>query len=206
MVEKNTPAAETGDTDSGAEESRISDESKNTGQDKFDKGVDVGFAKGAKKAKREVFDALGTEDVDAIKSALEFQSEFEEKNKSAAERLDGLKNENKDLKKALKTFQERDKVEAEGVFEKLSETQQVSIKEAGLPLEKMVPVMLQMIDSESRTSKQVGTPVSPHTPDEDSPDRIVPLKQFGANPEYLKDKNSYIAKKVAEINRRHEND
>jgi hypothetical protein len=178
-----------------------SDEKKNTGmnQETFDKGVDVGFAKGANKAKKELLESLGIDDLENAKQALEFKKEHEESQKSATEQLETLKTQNKELLEGLKEYKSRDTHEAEAIFETLTEEQQASIKEANLPLERMIPIMKTLLANTPATKKDIGTPFSPDASNENS--TVMGIKRFGADPEYLKDKQAFIQRKLEQVNR-----
>ena len=204
-MNQTTEKPEARDTASDADKSRVSDGNK-TGinQIDFDKGVDVGFAKGATKAKKELFAELGTEDVDVIKSALAFVREHEENQKSAAERLEGLKSENEQLKTSLKEYQERENTEAQALFEKLTEEQQASIKAAGLPLGRLTGVMKTMMEGTKTPSKSVGTPFQPSASDNQDSGTLKFTKHFGLDPEYRKNPQAYIQKRIAEFEAKNE--
>lgn len=179
------------------------DGSLNTGLDQtsFNKGIDVGFAKGANKATKELFEKVGLDDIEAIKVAVSFKKEYEESQKTAAEQLNLFKDENKELKKQLKSFQDQIKLEAETLFQQLSEEQQTSIKAASIPIEKMVPVIKTLLESKPPVKNTIGTPFSPKAPDNTKPS-LSKLTRTGVNPEYRQDKDAYIQKKLEDFHRK----
>lgn len=71
----------------GQENTSTQEDGKNVNQELINKGVDIGFAKGAEKAKTELLSELGVENLDDIKAVLQAQKESEDAQKSELEKL-----------------------------------------------------------------------------------------------------------------------
>jgi hypothetical protein len=68
-------------TQTGGENPKVNE------QDLINKGVDIGFAKGAEKAKAELLSSLGVDNIDSLKSIIEERKAAEEASKTELDRL-----------------------------------------------------------------------------------------------------------------------
>lgn len=150
--------------------SQDSDGNKNTdtgNQGLFDKGVDVGFARGAKKATKEMIQSLGVNNVEELKEILDSHKERKESEKSTEQKLaelntsfEEMKSNYSQLQNQLETYVERDRTKAQELYENLSEEDKAAFDAMSVPLETAMPV-LQRLANQTPSKKTVGNPVSP---------------------------------------------
>jgi len=184
---------------SNNETSLQSEETKNTSNNNetlFNRAYGQGVAKG----KKELLSEFGTDDLDSVRAAIQFKQEYEDSQKSATEKHEGLVTEVKQLKKDLKGYQERERTEATKLLDGLTDEQKQSVQETGLPIEKLVP-MIKTLAGTSSQHKSVGTPFSPSSNDEQESSFNYNPKQTGLDPEYKKNPQAYIRKKMEEAHR-----
>lgn len=98
----------------GQENTSAQNDGKNVNQELINKGVDIGFAKGAEKAKHELLSELGVENLDDIKNVLKAQKESEDAQKSELEKLqeqlNTLTEQNNSLNSNLSATQKKAKL------------------------------------------------------------------------------------------------
>ena len=161
---------------------------------------DTAYAKGIDKGKAALLDELGIDNLDNLKSAIQFAQQKQDEEKSVADKLAEITSKYQTVEAELKTFRDVAKAEATSLFESLSEENQAAITAAGLPIEKMVPVMRKLSTANPSTPKSVGASVNPQQTNE----LIGEYKRKnGLDPEYKKDPIGYFNKKLAEYNERH---
>ena len=165
-----------------------------------DKLFHDGYGKGIAKGKAQLLEDLGVENLDDIKSALEFAAAKREEEKSTADKLAEISSKYENLEAEVKTYREAASAEATTLFESLSDENKSAIEASGLPLEKMVPVMRQMQAAPS-APKKVGSSVNP--PSESTEEKLDQFKtKAGLDPEYRKDPDAYFNKRLAAFNKR----
>ena len=183
--------------------SEESEETKNTSANQ--KLFDDAYGKGANKARKEILESLGIDDVESAKESLEKLRDYEESQKSATEQLETYKTKNKELTSNLKEYRDRATHEATAIFDKLTEEQQKSVKDTDLPLEKLVSLMNTLVNEKPAERKNIGSPFSPNTSDE-SETVLAGPRRTRVDPEYTKDPQAFINKHLEEVTRKHKND
>lgn len=184
------------ETPSNETSSKSGETNNNTSNELFDKG----YGKGKSKGKAEVLKELGVEDIETVKSALKFEADRREEEKSTADKLAEMTSKFETTESELKAYRETANAEATTLFESLSDDNKSAIEASGLPIEKMVPVMRQMTAAPP-APKKVGASVNP--PSESVEEKLNEFKtKSGLNPEYRKDPVAYFEKRLAAFNKK----
>lgn len=166
-------------------------------QNSFDKGINTGIAKGRQKALNELLKDLGAANVDELKESVSLARKAKEEQLSIAERLQDLSGKYEQTSKELEEYRATARAKAEKMYEKLNEDQRSGVDAAGLPLEKLVPVMESMLAKPTaEKKKQVGTPTNPNK-HQNAPQ--LKSKKGRPDPRYKEDKTSYIRQRMAEL-------
>lgn len=187
--EKNT------NTDDGASSKRTPAESSETPKNVESKDLFTdGYTKGAAKTEAKILKELGVESFDEIKNVIKEVQEKRESEKSLVDRYTELTSKYQAASEKLNFFETAVKKEADNLFNALSEDQRKAVEETGLPLENLVPMMKQLKATEVQP-KKIGTHVDPSKPKSTEQFSAV---NMGLDPEYRKNRQDYIAKKLKE--------